>query len=128
MSAVTTTTIINTFSVNASMSFRAEETLWVLAIGVMLMMGMALVQYQLLAWEPYALIGGLFVLGQVLEGYVLTPNLVGNRVGLHPLWVMFALLAGGSLGGIGGMLMSIPCAVVVSVVLPRVLRSWREAF
>ena len=97
-------------------------------VGVMLMMGMALVQYQLLAWEPYALIGGLFVVGQVLEGYVLTPNLVGNRVGLHPLWVMFALLAGGSLGGIGGMLMSIPCAVVVSVVLPRVLRSWREAF
>lgn len=97
-------------------------------IGVVLMMGMALVQYQLLAWEPYALIGGLFVVGQVLEGYVLTPNLVGNRVGLHPLWVMFALLAGGSLGGIMGMLMSIPCAVVVSVVLPRVLRSWREAF
>lgn len=97
-------------------------------IGVVLMMGMALVQYQLLAWEPYALIVGLFVVGQVLEGYVLTPNLVGNRVGLHPLWVMFALLAGGSLGGIGGMLMSIPCAVVVSVILPRVLRSWREAF
>jgi predicted PurR-regulated permease PerM len=96
-------------------------------VGVGTMLAVALVQYQLQLWEPYALIGAIFMLGQVLEGYVLTPLLVGQRVGLHPLWVIFALLAGGTLGGITGMLLAIPVAVVVSVTLPRVLRTWRAA-
>lgn len=97
------------------------------SIGFFAMMLMALVQYQLGAWEPYLLIAGLFFVGQSLEGYVLSPLLVGNRVGLHPLWVMFALLAGGALGGIIGMLLSIPVAVVISVVLPRIMKQWRSA-
>lgn len=96
-------------------------------VGVGTMLAVALVQYQLQTWEPYVLIAGIFMLGQVIEGYVLTPLLVGNRVGLHPLWVIFALLAGGTLGGITGMLLAIPVAVVVSVTLPRVLRAWRSA-
>lgn len=96
-------------------------------IGVSTMLAVALVQYQLLVWEPYALIGVIFFIGQTLESYVLTPLLIGQRVGLHPLWVMFALLAGGALGGITGMLAAIPVAVVLSVVLPRVLTAWREA-
>jgi predicted PurR-regulated permease PerM len=96
-------------------------------VGVCTMLAVALVQYQLLVWEPYALIGIVFVVGQFLEGYVLTPLLVGNRVGLHPLWVLFALLAGGALNGITGMLMAIPLAVVLSVILPRILNEWRNA-
>lgn len=97
------------------------------SIGIVLMFGVALVQYQLQLWEPYALLGIIFMVGQFLEGYVFTPLLVGNRVGLHPLWVIFALLAGGALSGISGMLMAIPCAVILSVLLPRVLAQWRSA-
>jgi predicted PurR-regulated permease PerM len=97
------------------------------SIGAFTMLAVALVQYQLQLWEPYALILGLFVIGQSLEGYVMTPMLVGNRVGLHPLWVIFALLAGGALGGILGMVAAIPVAVVVSVLLPRLMKFWRES-
>jgi predicted PurR-regulated permease PerM len=96
-------------------------------VGVVLMFGVALVQYQLQVWEPYVLLGVIFMVGQFLEGYVFTPLLVGNRVGLHPLWVIFALLAGGTLAGISGMLLAIPSAVVLSVLLPRVLAQWRAA-
>lgn len=96
-------------------------------VGVVLMFGVALVQYQLQMWEPYVLLGIIFMVGQFLEGYVFTPLLVGNRVGLHPLWVMFALLAGGALAGITGMLLALPTAVVMSVILPRVLAQWRAA-
>src|SRR5581483_5556771 len=56
-----------------------------------------------------------FAIGQVLEGYVLTPWLVGDRVGLHPLWVLFAVLAGGALLGFLGVLLAVPVAAVVSV-------------
>jgi len=97
------------------------------SIGAFTMLAVALVQYQLQMWEPYALILGLFVIGQTLEGYVMTPNLVGNRIGLHPLWVIFALLAGGALGGILGMLAAIPVAVIISVLLPRLMKLWRES-
>lgn len=95
--------------------------------GFLLMMVVALMQYQLQMWEPYVLIAGIFMIGQFLEGYVFSPLLVGNRVGLHPVWVIFALLAGGTLGGITGMLLAVPVAVVVSVVLPRVMRVWRAS-
>jgi predicted PurR-regulated permease PerM len=97
------------------------------SVGVFTMLAVALVQYQLQIWEPYALILGIFVLGQTLEGYVFTPQLVGKRVGLHPLWVIFALLAGGALAGIIGMLAALPVAVVISVLMPRLLRMWRES-
>ncbi len=96
-------------------------------VGFLAMLAVALVQYQLQLWEPYALIVGLFILGQMIEGYVMTPTLVGNRVGLHPLWVIFALLAGGALAGIIGMLAALPTAVIISVLLPRFLKLWRES-
>lgn len=97
------------------------------SLGVMMMLLVAVMQYQLQVWEPYALLAAIFVLGQTLEGYVLSPLLVGNRVGLHPLWVIFALLAGGAISGITGMLLAIPVAVIISVILPRILAVWREA-
>ena len=96
-------------------------------IGILLMYGVALIQYQLQMWEPYVLLGAIYMVGQILEGYVLTPMLVGNRVGLHPLWVMFALMAGATLGGIGGMMLALPVSVVLSVLLPRVLALWRAS-
>jgi predicted PurR-regulated permease PerM len=83
-------------------------------IGFLLSVGVALAQW----WPDYTRIGivvGIFLVGQILEGYVLTPRLVGSRIGLHPVWVMFALLAGGALFGFVGMLLSLPMFAVVAV-------------
>ena len=59
----------------------------------------------------------IFLIGNVLEGYILTPRLVGKRVGLHPLWILFAILAGGCLAGFLGVLVAVPVAAVIGVVL-----------
>ena len=64
-----------------------------------------------------AMIGGIFIVGQLIEGNIITPKLVGDSVGLHPLWVFFALLAGGSLFGIVGMLLAVPVAAVAGVLI-----------
>lgn len=95
-------------------------------IGVSAIMLMTLVQYQLGAWEPYAMVMGIYVVGQMLEGSVLVPALVGRQVGLHPVWVIFALLAGGEIAGIIGMLLAVPVAVVVSVAMPRIVSGWHH--
>lgn len=77
--------------------------------------GIALFQYD--DWWPVAIVAGIFLLGQAIEGNVLTPRLVGDRVGLHPVWVIFALLAGGSLFGFVGVLLAVPVAAVIGVLV-----------
>ena len=74
-----------------------------------------------------ALIGGIFIAGQIIEGNFLTPKLVGNSVGLHPLWVFFALMAGGALFGIVGMLIAVPVAAVVSVIVGFLLEQYKKS-
>ena len=64
---------------------------------------------------PIATVTGVFLFGQILESYVLTPRLVGDRVGLHPVWIIFALLAGGALFGFTGVLLAVPTAAVIGV-------------
>jgi predicted PurR-regulated permease PerM len=59
----------------------------------------------------------IFIIGQFLEGYVLSPKLVGESVGLHPVWLMFALFAFGYLLGFVGLLIAIPLAAAVGVLL-----------
>lgn len=61
------------------------------------------------------LIGGIFILGQLLEGNIITPRILGKNVGLHPLWILFAILAGGSMFGIVGMLLAVPVTAVIGV-------------
>jgi len=73
------------------------------------------------------IIAGIFIAGQIIEGYVLTPKLVGDSVGLHPLWVFFAIMAGGSLLGIVGMLIAIPIAAIVSVLLAFGLHHYKKS-
>ena len=58
---------------------------------------------------------GIFFVGQFLEGYVLAPKLVGESVGLHPVWLMFALFAFGYLFGFVGLLIAVPLAAVIGV-------------
>ncbi len=62
-------------------------------------------------------ITAIFLGGQIIEGNILSPKIVGDSVGLHPLWVFFALLAGGSLLGIVGMLLAVPFAAIAGVLL-----------
>ncbi|WP_440996797.1 AI-2E family transporter [Arhodomonas sp. SL1] len=66
---------------------------------------------------PLLLVWGVYLLGQTLEGTVLTPVLVGDRIGLHPVAVIFAVLAGGQLFGFTGVLLALPVAAVVVVLL-----------
>lgn len=72
--------------------------------------------------EPYPLLGvaAVFTLGQMLEGMLLTPLLVGDRIGLHPVAVIFAVLAGGQLFGFAGVLLALPVAAVIMVLLRHV--------
>lgn len=72
-------------------------------------------------WGPdlvnLGFVAGVFVLVQALEGAVLTPRLIGSRVGLHPAWVMFAIFAGGELMGFVGILIAVPAAAVIAVMV-----------
>jgi len=76
---------------------------------------LALIQFE--TWTPVAVVAVIFVAGQALEGNLLTPMLVGDRVGLHPVWVIFALLAGGALFGFLGLLLAVPVAAAIGVLV-----------
>jgi predicted PurR-regulated permease PerM len=75
----------------------------------------ALFQFQEIM--PLLYIAIVFGIGQMLEGMLLTPLLVGDRIGLHPVVVIFAVLAGGQLFGFVGVLLALPVAAVIAVVL-----------
>lgn len=69
---------------------------------------------------PLLGIAAVFMVGQLLEGMLLTPLLVGDRIGLHPVAVIFAILAGGQLFGFTGVLLALPVAAVIMVLLRHV--------
>ena len=69
---------------------------------------------------PLVYVGAVFTVGQLIESYLLTPNLVGERIGLHPVAVIFAILAGGQLAGFIGILLALPVAAVIAVLLRHV--------
>ncbi|MEO6155102.1 MAG: AI-2E family transporter [Thermomonas sp.] len=75
----------------------------------------ALVQFG--DWQHLAGVAVVFTIGQVIESYWLTPKLVGDRIGLHPMAVIFSVLAGGQLFGFLGMLLALPVAAVANVLL-----------
>ncbi|WP_192798850.1 AI-2E family transporter [Brucella intermedia] len=92
-------------------------------VGLALAIGVALVQF----WPDWIMIcavAGVFFLGQFVEGNILQPKLVGSSVGLHPVWLMFALFAFGSLFGFTGMLVAVPAAAAVGVLVRFALNSY----
>jgi predicted PurR-regulated permease PerM len=89
--------------------------------------GMALALAQFADWHHIAIVAGVFLVGQLLEGNVLTPNLVGDRIRLHPVWIPFSLLAGGALFGFLGVLLAVPVAAVIGVLVRFTLARYLES-
>jgi predicted PurR-regulated permease PerM len=73
---------------------------------------------------PIMIVVGVFLVGQALEAYVLSPKFIGAKVGLHPVWLMFALIAFGYLFGFLGLLIAIPVAAAIGVLLRFALRQY----
>ncbi|PCJ61577.1 MAG: AI-2E family transporter [Rhodospirillaceae bacterium] len=96
-------------------------------MGVGLVIGVTLAILQFSDWLPVAIVVGVFLLGQVLEGNFLTPKLVGERIGLHPVWVIFALLAGGTLAGFLGVVLAVPVAAVLGVMVRFAIRCYQDS-
>lgn len=87
-------------------------------VGFLLSVGVALVQFWPTSdWLHIGLTVAVFVVGQFFEGNVISPKLVGDSVGLHPVWLMFALLAFGTLFGFLGLLLAVPVAASIGVVV-----------
>ena len=94
--------------------------------GLILSLGVAVAQF----WPDYTsilIVLGIFLLGQFLEGNVLSPKLVGESVGLHPVWLIFALLAFGYLFGFVGLLVAVPLAATIGVLARFALRRYLES-
>lgn len=79
--------------------------------------GLAIAFTQFDGWREPLLVAAVFGSGQILEGYVLQPRIIGDRVGLHPVWLMFAVIAGGTLLGLTGALLAVPAAAVIGVLV-----------
>lgn len=97
---------------------------FIVGIGAALIAG--LFQFGL---DPFLLIGivAVFAVGQALESMLLTPLLVGDRIGLHPVAVIFAILAGGQLFGFIGVLLALPVAAVIMVLLRYVHGQYKDS-
>ncbi len=87
--------------------------------GVLVGLGLAIAQFD--SYGPILAVGLLFAAGQIMEGNFVTPKLVGDRVGLHAVWIIFALMAGGALFGFLGILLAVPVAAVIGVLVRFVL-------
>jgi predicted PurR-regulated permease PerM len=85
---------------------------------------LALAAAQFQSWEGVLLVAGVFLLGQTLEGYVIYPRFLGDRVELHAVWVIFALFAGGAAFGFLGVLLAVPVTAVIGVLARFWLRRY----
>ena len=73
------------------------------------------------------IIAAIFFIGQFIEGNFVTPKLMGDSVGLHPLWIIFALMAGGSLMGLVGMFLAVPVAACVGVLVNFAVSEYKKS-
>ena len=85
-------------------------------------MAIAFTQFE--GWTKPALVAAVFLSGQMLEGNFVTPKIVGDRVGLHPVWLLFAVMAGSALLGITGALLAVPAAAAIGVVVRFVVKQY----
>lgn len=94
-------------------------------IGTALALGVAFAQFTEI-WQ-IASVAAVFVIGQIMESYYLTPNLVGGKVGLHPVWIIFGMLAGGALFGFVGILLAVPVTAVIGVLVRFALEQYLQS-
>jgi predicted PurR-regulated permease PerM len=92
-------------------------------IGLVASIGVAWFQSGELSYV--GIVAAIFIGGQIVEGNFLSPKVLGDSVGLHPLWVLFALLAGASLFGFLGMLLAVPVAAVIGVLAGFALKQYK---
>ncbi|AZN99130.1 AI-2E family transporter [Mesorhizobium sp. M9A.F.Ca.ET.002.03.1.2] len=94
--------------------------------GLVLAVGVAFVQFWP-DWTMVAAVAGVFFVGQFIEGNILQPRLVGKSVGLHPVWLMFALFAFGALFGFVGLLIAVPASAAVAVLVRFAIARYLES-
>jgi len=94
-------------------------------IGATAAFGVAFAQFE--SWSTIGMVGSVLLVGQLLEGNVLTPKLVGDRIGLHPVWIIFSLLAGGVLFGFWGLLIAMPVAATLGVIVRFVVDQYLKS-
>ena len=92
--------------------------------GFVLAIMLAFSQFE--GWTHALAVVVVFIIGQFLEGNFLTPKLVGDKVGLHPVWVMFSLLAGGVLLGFLGLMIAVPLAAVITILLRAFIKKYKK--
>jgi predicted PurR-regulated permease PerM len=94
-------------------------------VGMSIALAVALFQIGTL-WSIIGVVG-VFAIGQTVESVVLQPKLLGDKIGLHPVAVIFAVLAGGKLFGFMGVLLALPAAAVVMVLLRELLERYKKS-
>ena len=93
--------------------------------GAVTSIGLALAQFP--TWTEVLMVVAVFIAGQTLEGYVIYPRFLGDRVELHAVWVIFALFAGGAAFGFLGVLLAVPVAAVIGVLCRFWLRRYLQS-
>jgi predicted PurR-regulated permease PerM len=99
----------------------------VLGVSIGFALSVALAALQFGNWTGVLIVCGIFLFGQTVEANILTPKLVGDRIHLHPVWVIFALLAGGKLLGLIGVFISVPIAAVLGVLVRFALERYHQS-
>lgn len=92
-----------------------------------LLVSVAVAWFQEGTWQFVAIIAAIFMVGQFVEGNILTPRLLGKSVGLHPLWILFSIMAGGSLFGLTGMFLAVPVTASIGVLTGFALDEYRKS-
>lgn len=95
-------------------------------VGGLLALGLALFQFWG-DWLWIALVWAIFQSGQFVEGNILTPRMVGSSVGLHPVWLIFALSAFGALFGFVGLLVAVPVAAMIGVLVRFAIEQYKQS-
>jgi predicted PurR-regulated permease PerM len=96
-----------------------------MALGLCVGLVVAIFQFQ--DWFMVVVVAAVFGAGQFIEGNFVTPRLVGSRIGVHPVWLIFAVLAGAALLGIVGALLAVPAAAVFGVFIRFALERYRAS-
>lgn len=96
------------------------------AMGLLTATALAVVQYWP-EWTPILLVAGVFLAGQALDAALLSPQIVGSQIGLHPVWLIFSLLVFSYLFGFLGLLVAVPVAAAIGVLVRFALETYKKS-